>query len=144
MFGGGVALVISNKLLPMRIHLKTDIELVVAKICYPIEMYIMSIYRSPAYHMCDFAKTMTRMLKEFRYLQTCVVGDINEDILLTSEKQCCSMFCVEGFKQVVTKPTCDSRTLIDHVYVSNSLQIDSDVSDCYYSDHDHVLCAFNI
>ena len=26
-------------------------------------------------------------------LQTCVFGDINEDILLTSEKQCCSMLC---------------------------------------------------
>ena len=76
---------------------------------------------------------MTKILKEFRYLQTCVVGDINEDILLTSEKQFCSMFCAEGFKQVVTKPTCDSETLID-----------SDVSDCYYSDHDHVLFAFNI
>ena len=87
---------------------------------------------------------MTRILKEFKYLPTCVVGDINEDILLTSEKQCCSMFCVERFKQVVTKPTHDSGTLIDHVYVSNSLQVDSDVSDCYYRDHDHVLCAFNI
>ena len=76
----------------MRIHLKTDIELVVAKICCPIEMYIMSVYRSPAYHMCDFAKSMTKILKEFRYLRTCIVGDINEDILLTSEKQCCSIF----------------------------------------------------
>ena len=28
------------------------------------------------------------------------------------------MFRVVGFKQVVTKPTRDSRTLIDHVYVS--------------------------
>ena len=54
------------------------------------------------------------------------------------------MFCAEGFKQVVTKPTCDSGTLIDHVYVSTSLKVDTDVSDCYYSDHDLVLCAFNI
>ena len=45
------------------LHIKTDIELVVAKICYPIEMYIMSVYRSPAYHMCDFVKTMTNILK---------------------------------------------------------------------------------
>ena len=54
------------------------------------------------------------------------------------------MFCAEGFKQAVTKPMRDSGTLIYHVYVSNSLHVDSDVSDCYYSDHDHVLCAFNI
>ena len=66
-------------------------------------------------------------------MKTCVVGDINEDILLTLEKQCCSMFCAEGFKQVVTKPTRDSGTLIDHVCVSTSLKVDTDVSDCYYS-----------
>ena len=96
-------------------------------------------------HKCEnHDKNIERV--QISALQTCVVGDINEDILLTSEKQCCSMFCAEGFKQVVTKPTCDSGTLIDNVYVSNSLHVDSDVSDCYYSDHDHdhVLCAFNI
>ena len=67
----------------MRICIETNIELVVAKICYPIEMYIMSVYRAPAYHLCNFAETMTKILKEFQYVQTCVVGDINEDILLT-------------------------------------------------------------
>ena len=83
-------------------------------------MYIMSVYRAPAYHICNFAETMTKILNEFKYVQTCVVGDINEDILLTSKKHCCSMFCAKGFKQDVTKPTPDSGTLIDHVYVSNS------------------------
>ena len=48
--GGGVALVIHNKLQPTRININTDIELVIAKISYPTEMY-MSVYRSPAYHM---------------------------------------------------------------------------------------------
>ena len=133
--GGGVALVIHNKLQLMRININTDIELAVAKISYATEMYIMSVYRSPAYHICDFAKTMTKIFKEFKGMKTCVVGDINEDILLTSEKQGYSMFCAEGFKQVVTKPTCDSGTLIDHVYVFTSLKVDTDVSDCYYSDH---------
>ena len=87
---------------------------------------------------------MTKIFKEFKDMKTCVVGDINEDILLTSEKQCCSVFCAEGFKQVVTKPTCDSGTLIDHGYASTSFKVETDVSDCYYSDHDLVLCAFNI
>ena len=47
--GGGVALVIPNKLQLTRININTDIELVVAKISYPTEMYIVSVYRSPAY-----------------------------------------------------------------------------------------------
>ena len=45
--GGGVALVIHNKLQLTRININKDIELVVAKISYPTEMYIMSVYRSP-------------------------------------------------------------------------------------------------
>ena len=57
--GGGVALVI-HKLQLTRININTDIELV-AKISYPTEMYIMSVYRSPAYHICNFAKTMTKI-----------------------------------------------------------------------------------
>ena len=63
--------------------------------------------------MYDFAKTMTKTLKEFKDLQTCAVGNIDEDILLTSEKQCCSMFCTERFKQVVAKPThVEHRTIM--------------------------------
>ena len=69
--GGGVALVIHNKLQPARININTDIELVVAKKSYPTEMYIMSVYRSPAYHKCDFAKTMTKIFKEFKDMKTC-------------------------------------------------------------------------
>ena len=38
---------------------------------------------------------MTRILKEFRYLQTCVVGDIIEDKLLLSEKHAACVTCTE-------------------------------------------------
>ena len=38
-----------------------------------------------------------------------------------------------GFKQMVNKPTRDSGTIIDHVFVTNSLKIVTDVTDCYYS-----------
>ena len=34
--------------------------------------------------------------------------------------------------------------LIDHVYVSQKMTVATDVTDCYYSDHDHVLCAMTI
>ena len=46
-----------------------------------------------------------------------------------------------NFSQVVTKPTRDSGTLIDHVYINAQLGVESDVVDCYYSDHDFVLCT---
>ena len=45
-----------------------------------------------------------------------------------------------NFNEAVTKPTRDSRTLIDHVYINAQLRVETDVVDCYYSDHDFVLC----
>ena len=45
-----------------------------------------------------------------------------------------------SFKQIVEKPTHDNRTIIDYVYITNSMNIVTDVSDCYYSDLDYVLC----
>ena len=73
----------------------------------------------------------------------CVSGDFNEDILPSEETQSCTMFRTKGFKQLVTKPTCDSGTLIDHIYINEKLFVQTDVSDCYYSDHDYVLCTIS-
>ena len=69
----------------------------------------------------------------------CVMGDFNEDVLLSEEKHCCAMFKSKGFEQIVIKPTCDSGTLIDYIYTDMKLCVQTDVSDCYYSDHDYVL-----
>ena len=53
------------------------------------------------------------------------------------------MFRIKGFKQMVTKPTRDTGTLIDHIYTNEKLHIQTDVSDCYYSYHDYVLCTIS-
>ena len=51
------------------------------------------------------------------------------------------MFRLQAFKQMVSKLTHDSGTIIDHVYVSQSVNtMQTDVTDCYYSDHDFILC----
>ena len=62
---------------------------------------------------------------------------------LFQKTTCCSLSKSKGLYQLVTKPTCDSGTLIDHVYARTTLQIKTDVSDCYYSDHDFVLVNIN-
>ena len=54
----------------------------------------------------------------------------------------CTMFKLQGLQQMITKQTHDSGTIIDHVYVSHTLnRIQTDVTDCYYSDHDFILCV---
>ena len=77
-------------------------------------------------------------------MPTCIMGDFNEDVLLNKDTHCCSILKQRGFKQMVTKPTCDSGTIIDHVYASPTLKIETDVNDCYCSDHDCVLCCIKV
>ena len=52
---------------------------------------------------------------------------LNEVVSVTSNTHFCAMFRFQGFKQMVSKPTSDSGTIIDHVYVSqtvNTMQTD--------------------
>ena len=55
------------------------------------------------------------------------------------------MFRLQAFKQMVSKPTHDSGTIIDHVSMSQTVNtIQTDITDCYYSDHDFILCAITV
>ena len=52
---------------------------------------------------------------------------------------------LQAFKQMVSKLTHDSGTIIDHIYVSPTLNtMQTDVTDCYYSDHDFILCSISV
>ena len=58
------------------------------------------------------------------------------------------MFRSQTFKQMINKPTHDSGTIIDHVYVSQTVNtMPTDVKHCYYSDHDCTMfdsCVIDI
>ena len=47
-------------------------------------------------------------------------GDFNEDVSITSNTRCCTMFKSQGYQQMINKPTHDSGTIIDHIYVTNT------------------------
>ena len=64
---------------------------------------------------------------------------------ITSNTCCCAMFRLQAFKQMVSKPTNNSGTIIDHVYLSQTVNtMQTDVTDCYYSDHDFILFAITV
>ena len=55
------------------------------------------------------------------------------------------MLKLQAFQQMVSKLTYDSGTIIDHVYLSNIVNtMQTDVTDCYYSDHDVILSAITV
>ena len=88
---------------------------------------------------------MLEIIAQFQYVPTCIVGDFNEDVSITSNTCCCGMFRLQAFKQMVSKLTHDSGTIIDNVYVSQTVNtMQTDVTDCYYTDHDFILCAITV
>ena len=55
------------------------------------------------------------------------------------------MFRLQDFKQMANKPTHDSVTIIDHVDVVQTVNtMQTDVTDCYYNDHDCILCLITV
>ena len=143
--GGRVALIVNRNLNPKQIRMNTIFEIVVVEISQPIQMTVISVYRPPSTPIDVFMNLMLEIIAQFQHVSTCIVGDFNKDVSVTSNMHCCTMFRLQGFKQMVNKPTDDSRTIIDHVYMSQTLNtMQTDVTDCYYSDHDCILCLITM
>ena len=140
--GGGVALMINANLNPKHIKMNTILEIVVIQISKPMQIIVISVYRPPSTPIDVLINGMLEVTAQFQNVPICVVGDLNEDVSITSNTHCCTMFRLQGLKQMIKKPTHDSGIIIDHVYVSCTLNtIQTDVRDCYYSDHDFILCV---
>ena len=121
------------------------LEIVVVEISEPIQIIVISVYRPPSTRIDMFMNLMLEIIAQFQHVSTCIVGDFNEDVSITSNTHCCTMFGWQSFKQMVNKPTYDSGTIIDHLYMSQTLNtMQTDVTDCYYSDHDCILCVITI
>ena len=141
--GGGVALILKKSLKPVHIHIPTGLELLAVQISQPMHLLIITVYRPPTQPTEYFTREIKEVLSCFREQQICVVGDINEDILLSETRACCEQIKGLGFTQCVDKPTRDSGTLIDHLYTTRDIKADCCVIDCFYSDHDFVACSLH-
>ena len=143
--GGGVALIVNTNLHPKHIRMNTILEIVVVEISQPSHMIVISVYRPPSTPIGMFMNLMLEIIAQFQHVPTCIVGNFNEDISITSNMCYCTMFRSQGFQQMVNKPTHDSGTIIDHVYKSQTLHtMQTDVTDHYCSDHDCILCGITM
>ena len=139
--GGGVALIVNKNLNPTEIRMNTILEIIAVKISEPIQMIIVSVYKPLSTPIDVFMNHMLQIIAQFQHVPTCIVGEFNEDVAITSNTHCFAMFRLQTFKQMVSKLTHDSGKIIDHVYVSQTVNtMQTDVTDCYYSDHDFILC----
>ena len=117
---GEVALIVNTNLHPKQIRMHTIVEIVVVEISEPIQMIVISVYRPPSTPIDVFMNHMLEIMAQFQHAPTCIVGDFNEDVLVTSNMHCCTMLRLQGLKQMVNTPTHDSGTIVDHVYVSHT------------------------
>ena len=125
--------------------MNTILEIVVVEISEPIQMIVISVYRPPSTTIDVFMNNMLEIIAQFQNIPTCIVGDFNEDVSITSNTHCCTMLRLQGFQHLVNKPTHDRRTIIDHVYVSQIVNtIQTDVTNCYYSDHNCIPCVITV
>ena len=125
--------------------METILEIVVVQINVPMQIIVISVYRPPSTPLDVFINGMLEVIAQFQNVPIYLVGDLNEDVSITSNTHCCTMFKLQGLQKMIQKPTHDSGTIIDHVYISHTLNtIQTDVTDCYYSDHDFILCVLTL
>ena len=115
--GDGVALIVNTNPNPKQIRMNRILKILVAEMSEPIEMIVVSVYRPLSTPFDVLMNHILEIIAQFQHVPTCIVGDFNEDLSITSNTHCCTILRLQGFKEMVNKPTHDSRTIIDHVYV---------------------------
>ena len=94
--GGGVALVINRNLNPKHIIMKTILEIVVVPINVPMQIIVIPVYRPPSTPLDVLINGMLEVTAQFQNVPICLVGDLNEDVSITSNTHCCTMFKLQG------------------------------------------------
>ena len=97
---GGVALNANKNLNPKQIRMNTILEIVAAKISEPIQMIVVSVYRPPSTPIDVFMNDMLGIITHFQHVPICIVGDFNEDVVITLNTCYCAMLRSQAFKQM--------------------------------------------
>ncbi|CAJ1060221.1 uncharacterized protein LOC121898666 isoform X1 [Xyrichtys novacula] len=113
--------------------------------CINLNIFLTVIYRPPTYPMTLFKQNIIKLLQWLEQIgkNIIVMGDFNDDILKASS--ICKFFQDRGYDQVITQPTTERGTLIDHVYVRGGIfHTQAEVMPSYFSDHEGIYCSFKI
>ncbi|XP_063436532.1 uncharacterized protein LOC134717961 [Mytilus trossulus] len=117
-------------------NLTSNLECIVFKITSK-NIFVATVYRTQRYNLGKFLENMEMLICKLEDLseKIVVIGDFNQDIL----KGGCTVFnfmSSKGFRQLVSSPTTEGGTLIDHVYVKGCLDTQVVIIPTYYSYHE--------
>ena len=100
-------------------------------------MQVIFVYISKDYNPVDVFNILDRWIQDEK--PTALIGDINENCLENSNFE--KFMRGKSFYQMVDKPTYETGSLLDHIYINEAIdQIGffTQVDASYYSDHDIV------
>ena len=138
---GGVGIYVGNhqQCCPVT-HGSMNIECLVIYI-NEINTNLVLVYKPETYTTSLFLEELYQVLISVPHedvnTSTIVLGDFNQDILKTNSS-INDFMSKQGFAQIVSHPTTDGDTLIDHVYLHGNLQISVEIIQTYYSYHNMV------
>ena len=89
---GGAALIVNTNLHPKQIRIIIILEIVLVVISEPIQIIVISVYRPPSTPIDMFMNLMLEIIAQFQHVPTCIVSDFSEDVSITSNTCCCTMF----------------------------------------------------
>ena len=74
-------------------------------------------------------------------VSTAIIGDVNENQSKLKLHPFANKMTSMGFEQQIKEPTCQTGSLIDHIYVNEAMKkhnIFTQIDAAYYSDHDMI------
>lgn len=139
--GGGVAFYLRDSEGPYEFFSLTQInvEAIAVKLLKE-DILLLSVYRPCITKMSTFLRSFKNVLDLLKTgnQNNIILGDFNEDAKTDGPLQ--RFLRDQNFRQLVSFSTTEGGTILDHVYVSSSMQIDSlHRLPTYYSYHDALL-----
>lgn len=100
---------------------------------------LLSVYRPSTINIATFIHSLTKVFDflKINHEDSIILGDFNEDAKFSGPIQ--RFMREQNFKQIVSFRTTEGGTILDHVYVSSSIQIEVQRIPTYYSYHDALL-----
>lgn len=138
--GGGVAVYIKETAMNKIVSLPPvkNVEGISVK-CLPEDIVVVTVYRPNSLNVAQFLMQLEKLITYYRSQSKSLVclGDFNEDA--TSAGPIQNFMIAQGFKQIVDFKTTEGATILDHVYLSNSLIGKVEKLSTYYSYHDAII-----
>lgn len=114
---------------------------------HPISVALFTIYRPPIYPLNRFIGTLMKLLTRVTteiFSPIVILGDFHDNALSTTSSLQ-QLFTNNGFQQLVNKPTTESGTCLDLVFVRGFHELPQvTVKPLYYSFHDAIFLECKI